>query len=78
MQLLSQCVKTGSVTLRHPRGHEMPPILTLAFELTERRGWLEPPGSPTVEGNTRLFRFTVTDAGRRAYSERMADFGVKL
>lgn len=77
MQLLAQANTTGGVVLKHPRGHDMPAILQLAFEMTEGRKWLKPPGSPEICDNTRYFTFYITDAGTKAYVDRMAEFGLE-
>lgn len=77
MSLLAQANTTGAVVLKHPRGHEMPAILALAFEMSEgTRKWLTPPGAPEIRENTRYFTFQITEAGTRAYKQRMADFGL--
>lgn len=77
MSLLAQANTTGAVVLKHPRGHEMPAILALAFEMSEgTRKWLTPPGAPEIRENTRYFTFQITEAGTRAYKQRMADFGI--
>jgi hypothetical protein len=56
----------------------MPAILALAFEMSEgTRKWLTPPGEPTIRDNTRYFTFNITEAGTRAYRQRMADFGIE-
>lgn len=77
MQLLAEANKVGHVVLQHPRRCQMPPILTLAFELVEQRKWLEPPGAPQVIDNVRHFTFKLTDAGRQAYKDQMAQFGLE-
>lgn len=77
LQLLSQAFRTDGVVLKHPRGHEMPAILVLAFEMQEQRGWFSPPGPPEIKANTRYFSFAITEAGRRAYREEMAKIGLE-
>jgi hypothetical protein len=77
MQLLAQANTTGKVVLEHARRQQMPPILTLAFEMVEQRKWFTPPGAPSVVENVRYFTFELTDAGRQAYKDRMAEFGLE-
>jgi hypothetical protein len=78
MSLLAQANTTGAVVLKHPRGHDVPPILTLAFEMSEgTRRWFSPPGAPEIRDNTRYFTFHITEAGTLAYKRRMADFGLE-
>jgi hypothetical protein len=75
--LLAQAYRTDGVVLEHARGHEMPAILRLAFEVQEQRGWFSPPGPPEIRANTRYFTFSITEAGRRAYRDEMAKVGLE-